>query len=160
MRLGHGLRLGYVGNCNFLLDHASADYVLLAFHDDLLEPVYVEKLCSALDTHPEAILSFADVLYTGVNGSQEHWVYTELEGIHNRVQRGLKILRRIGKWWVPNRGIFRLKEARKIQGLKTHDAGEFSVDWPWLFHMSLLGEFVRVDRRRVDAAVRRDRPGG
>ena len=138
-------RMGYVGNCNFLINHASADYVLLAFHDDLLEPDYVEKLCRVLDTRPETVLSFSDVLYTAVDGSQEHWIYTELEGMHNRVQRGLKVLERAGRWYVPNRGIFRLKEARKIQGLKTHGAGEFSVDWPWLFHMSLLGEFVRVD---------------
>ena len=35
-------------------------------------------------------------------------------------------------------------EGRKIQGLKTHGAGEFSADRPWLLHMSLLGEFARV----------------
>ena len=48
------------------------------------------------------------------------------------------------KWWVPNRGVFRLARARRIGGLKLHDAGEFSTDKPWLFHMALLGEFARV----------------
>ena len=137
-------RLGYVGNCNFLLDQAVADYVLFAFHDDILLPTYLEKLCHVLDVRPEVVMSYSDVLLTAVNGVQQHWVYTALDGVHNRVQRGLKVLARQGNWWVPNRGIFRRTEAQKIQGLKTHQAGEFSVDWPWLFHMSLLGEFARV----------------
>lgn len=137
-------RLGYVGNCNFLLGQADADYALFAFHDDILAPAYVEKLCRLLDTRSEVVLSYSDVLTTAVNGSQEHWVFTGLDGARDRAQRGLKMLMRANNWWVPNRGIFRLKEARSIHGLKTHGAGEFSVDWPWLFHMSLLGEFARV----------------
>lgn len=137
-------RLGYVGNCNYLLNQASADYVLFAFHDDLLDPAYVEKLCEALDGRPEAVMSFSDMTLTAVGGATGVVTYTRLEGIRNRVERGLRMLERPENWWVPNRGIFRLRRARGIQGLKTHGAGEFSADWPWLFHMSLLGEFVRV----------------
>jgi glycosyltransferase involved in cell wall biosynthesis len=137
-------RLGYVGNCNFLLDQAESDYVLFAFHDDILAPTYLEKLCAVLDDRPNAVMSYSDVLLTALDGSQEHWVYTELDGLADRVERGKKLLMLAGRWWVPNRGVFRLREARRIQGLKTNGAGEFSADWPWLFHMSLLGEFVRV----------------
>lgn len=137
-------RLGYVGNCNYLLDQADTEYVLFAFHDDILLPAYFEKLSAALDARPGAVVSYSDVLLTAVNGNQEHWVYTELNGCLDPVQRGLKMLTRQGQWWVPNRGMFRLDRARGIQGLKTHGACEFSSDWPWLFHMSLLGEFVRV----------------
>lgn len=140
----HKQRRGYVGNCNFLLSQADTDYVLFAFHDDILLPGYVEKLCAALDARPDAVMSYSDVLLTAVNGEQEHWVYTELDGLQDPVQRGLKMLGRAGKWWVPNRGMFRLARAHRIFGLKTHGAGAFSADWPWLFHMSLLGEFVRV----------------
>jgi glycosyltransferase involved in cell wall biosynthesis len=137
-------RLGYVGNCNFLLGQTDADYALFAFHDDVLDPSYADKLCRVLDERPEAVLAYSDVLLTEVSGATEQWVYEELEGIHDRLQRGLKMLKGAGKWWVPNRGVFRLTDARRIGGLKTHGAGEFSADWPWLFHMSLLGEFVRV----------------
>lgn len=137
-------RLGYVGNCNFLLGQADADYVLFAFHDDVLAPDYVEKLGGVLDSRPEVVNCYSDVLLTPVEGEQELWVYKELEGISNRVQRGASVLNCFGKWWVPNRGVFRLREARRIQGLKKHGAGEFSADWPWLFHMALLGEFARV----------------
>lgn len=137
-------RLGYVGNCNFLLDQADADYVLFAFHDDLLEPDYVSQLAAVLDTRPEVVLSYSDVQLTHTNGNQEHWVFSELEGVRERVQRGMIMLRGDNRWWVPNRGLFRLRDARRINGLKTHGAGEFSADWPWLFHMSLLGQFARV----------------
>ncbi len=137
-------RLGYVGNCNFLLDAAGADYALFAFHDDVLLPSYLQQLCAVLDTRPDVVLSFSDLVLTRVNGASELCTYANLEGLQSRAQRGLKVLNRSGNWWVPNRGIFRLDESRKIRGLKTHGAGEFSADWPWLFHMSLLGEFARV----------------
>lgn len=137
-------RLGYVGNCNFLLGQSEADYVLFAFHDDILAPDYIATLAGVLDQRPEAVMAFSDVLLTHVDGRQEHWVFQALEGLGDRVQRGMTMLRGDNKWWVPNRGLFRLQAARGIQGLKTHGAGEFSADWPWLFHMSLLGEFARV----------------
>ena len=137
-------RLGWVRNSNFLLEQAQADYALFAFHDDTLLPTYVEKLCAVLDARPEVVLSYSDVLLTRPNGAEEHWVYTELEGMTQRIARSQKVLARAGQWWVPNRGVFRLDAARKIRGLKRHGAGEFSADWPWLLHMSLLGEFARV----------------
>lgn len=137
-------RLGYVGNCNFLLNQADADYVLFAFHDDILKPEFMEKLCAVLDNRPEVIMTYPDVLLTRVNGDTELQKYKDMDGLDNRVQRGLKVLWKVGFWWIPNRGIFRLGEARAINGLKTHAAGEISCDLPWLFHMSLLGEFVRV----------------
>lgn len=137
-------RLGWVGNCNFLLGQAEADHVLFAFHDDILEPTYIEKLSAALDAMPHVVLSYSDVLLTTFSGERKHLTYTDLDGIPDGIQRGTKVLMQTGKWWVPNRGVFRLQEARKIQGLKIHGAGEFSADLPWLFHMSLLGEFVRI----------------
>lgn len=139
-------RLGYVGNCNFLLGQSDADYVMFAFHDDILAPDYVATLVNELDRRPEAVMAFSDVLLTHLDGRQEHWVFRELEGVSDRVQRALIVLRGDNLWCVPNRGLFRLSVARGIKGLKIHDAGEFAVDWPWLFHMSILGEFVRVPR--------------
>jgi glycosyltransferase involved in cell wall biosynthesis len=137
-------RLGYVGNCNFLLDQAKSDYALFAFHDDILAPTYVSRLAAVLDTRPEVINSYSDVLLTNVDGTEEQWEFDALEGMTSPVERGAAMLRPVRRWWVPNRGLFRLEDVRRINGLKTHGAGEFSSDWPWLFHMSLLGEFARV----------------
>jgi glycosyltransferase involved in cell wall biosynthesis len=137
-------RLGYVGNCNFLLGQSEADYVLFAFHDDILAPDYIASLAAVLDARPEAVMAFSDLQQTRVDGRQQHLVFKELEGVADRVQRAMIMLKGNNNWWVPNRGLFRLHEARRINGLKTHGADDFSADWPWLFHMSLLGEFARV----------------
>ena len=138
------VRLGYAGNCNFLLDQSAADYVLFAFHDDILAPTYLETLAGALDAHPEAVLSYSDVELNHADGRQEHWVFTDLDGLASRVDRGAKMLFGANLWWVPNRGLFRRAPAKIIGGIKTHGAGEFSADWPWLFRLSLLGQFIRV----------------
>lgn len=90
------------------------------------------------------VLSYSDTLLTNVDGTQEHWAFTALESLSEPLQRGAKMLEPVHMWWVPNRGLFRLNKARQINGLKRHGAGEFSSDWPWLFQMSLLGEFARV----------------
>jgi glycosyltransferase involved in cell wall biosynthesis len=137
-------RLGYAGNCNFLLGQAHADYVLFAFHDDLLAPTYVETLSAALDAAPQAVLAYSDVDVTDLDGSHVHWVYTALDGAASRAERGYRVATGQGCWWVPNRGVFRLAPARTIGGVKVHGAGDFAADWPWLFRLSLLGEFVRA----------------
>lgn len=137
-------RMGYVGNCNFLLDQADSDYVFFAFHDDQLAPDYTARLCRVLDERPGVLMAYSDLLLTYVNGAQETCTYPEMDGLEDPVARGSLVLRQQGAWWVPNRGIFRLARARAIGGLKAHGAGEFSADFPWLFHMSLLGEFARV----------------
>ena len=137
-------RLGYAGNCNFLLGQASADHVLFAFHDDILAPTYVETLSAALDARPEAVLAYCDLELTRLDGRREHCIYTALEGATSRADRGYRVATAQGHWWVPNRGVFRLAPARTIGGIKTHGAGEFSADLPWLFRLSLLGEFVRT----------------
>ena len=141
----HPVRLGWVGNSNWLLHEARGDYLFFAFHDDVLAPTYVEVLAEALRARPEAILTFSDMETTLQDGRVAlSTTYTALEGLSSPVDRGRTLLWRIGDWWTPNRGLFRSEAARRIGGLKRHRAGEFAADWPWLFHMSLLGPMVRV----------------
>jgi hypothetical protein len=45
--------------------------------------------------------------------------------------------------------VFRARAAAEIGGLRRHAAGEFSADWPWLLHMTLLGEAVRIPEQLV-----------
>lgn len=137
-------RQGYVGNCNALLGLAQGEFALFAFHDDVLAPSYLEKLSTALRDAPKATMSYSDLELTRTDGNKEHWTFSALQDVSSRTERGLRMLARTRGWWVPNRGMFRMSAARKVQGLKTHAAGEFSTDWPWLFHLSLTGEFVRV----------------
>jgi glycosyltransferase involved in cell wall biosynthesis len=136
--------LGWVGNVNALLREASGDYLLFAFQDDWLEPTYVARCVSALEANPRAIMAFTDITLVHPDAAQEDKSYPTLDGLTDRLRRARRVARQEGSWWIPNRGVFRASAAADIGGLRRHLAGEFSADWPWLLHMSLLGEFVRV----------------
>lgn len=137
-------RLGWVGNCNFLLDQANSELALFVPNDDILAPDCLEKLFHVLNERPKAVISYSDIQLSWAEGKKERWQYPELHNIRDRLLRARTILSRTGSWWVPYHGMFRLDQARKVKGFKHHGAGDFSAEWPWLFHLSLLGEFIRV----------------
>lgn len=139
--------LGWTGNVNALLREARGDYLVFAFHDDLLEPPYIDRCAAALEADPRAVLAFSDVTLVHEDGRREEMCYRTLEGVADRVRRARLVMRQVGAWWIPNRGLFRATAAAAIGGLRCHRAGEFSADWPWLLHMSLLGKFVRIPER-------------
>ena len=143
-------RLGWIGNANYLLNAADGDYVFFAFHDDPLLPTYVAQLAAALDSHPSAVLAFSDVFWK--NGVDS---YPELDGVSSRVERGRRIVRKRGSWWIPNRGLFRAEASKRIGGMRRHFAGEYKADWPWLLHLALLGGFVRVPEPLIRKAWRK-----
>ena len=139
--------LGWVGNVNALLEQARGEYFLFAFQDDLLAPDYIVRCVSALEANPRAIMAFSDIVLVSQDGSREEKSYAVLDGVPDRLRRAQLVARQQGSWWIPNRGVFRASAARTIGGLRRHLRGEFTADWPWLLHMSLLGEFVRIPER-------------
>ncbi len=136
--------IGWIGNVNALLQAADGDMYFFAFHDDVLAPDYVSKLVEALRSNPEAIMAFSDLELTYQDGTQERCAYRDLNGLHAPVERAMSMASRGSNWWVPNRGLFRAGAAGRIGGVKRHWRGELSADWPWLLHMAVLGQFVRV----------------
>jgi glycosyltransferase involved in cell wall biosynthesis len=136
--------LGWLRNTNALMGEARGALMFFAFHDDLVEPTYVEALAGALVTDRRAILAFSDMDVTNVEGTTEAYAFDELDGVTSRVARGLVMARKPRGWWVPNRGLFRAEAFGRIGGIKPNAAGEYSADWTWLLHMALLGAFRRV----------------
>lgn len=136
--------LGWIGNVNALLREARGDYLFFAFHDDLPAPDYVERCVAALEANPRAIIAFSDLALVNQDGSREERRYDALDGVTSRLERARRVAQRRGAWWVPNRGVFRASAAQAIGGLRRHLAGEFSADWPWLLHMSMLGESAHI----------------
>src|SRR5262249_29987842 len=116
---------------------------------DLPGPAYVERCVRALEANPRAVVAFSDILLVNQDGRREARSYDLLDGVGDRLARGLLMARQVGSGWIPNRGVFRASAGAAIGGLRRHLAGEFSADWPWLLHMSLLGEFVRVPEHLV-----------
>jgi len=146
--------LGWVGNVNALLALADGEYLLFAFQDDLPEPAYVARCVAALEADSSAVLAFSDIVLVSADGAREEKSYGVLDDRPDRVTRALRIIAQRGSWWIPNRGVFRAHAAHAIGGLQCHAAGEFSADWPWLLHLSLLGGFVRVSERLVTKIYR------
>jgi glycosyltransferase involved in cell wall biosynthesis len=139
-------RLGWIGNVNELLRRTDSKYCVFAFHDDVLEPTFLSELSAALEANPGAVLAFSDMDTTYRDGSVKAVSYPVLDGISNTAARTLSILRAEGEWYAPHRGLFRAEVGKKIGGLRRHLGGEFSADQPWLVHLSLYGEFVRVPK--------------
>jgi glycosyltransferase involved in cell wall biosynthesis len=141
------VRRGWTGNVSALLQQAEGDYFFFAFHDDPLKPTYVSRLVEALRANPQAVLAFSDV-----EAGARTMRYAELEHVHDRVERAKRLIWKKGAWWIPNRGLFLADAGKRIGGVHRHLGGEYSADWPWLLHLALLGEFVRVP----EALVRKD----
>jgi glycosyltransferase involved in cell wall biosynthesis len=137
-------RQGFVGNTRALLDAAEGDYFFWAWHDDVVLPDYVSRLAPVLADNPRVVCAYTDVELHRINGRVDTLIYTALEGVSDPVERARRVLWIPENWWLPQRGLFRSRAARRIGGFKRHWAGEYKCDWPWAVHMALLGEHVRV----------------
>ena len=149
---------GWIGNVNWLLGAADGDYYFFAFHDDPLEPTYVERLVDALEAAPDAVLAYTDVVLDrrGAECFVGRCSYTDIDGIASPRERLRVLMPFKGEWWIPNRGLFRRSAAQRVGGLRRHFGGEVSADWLWLLHLSLLGAFVRVPEPLVRKVWRQD----
>jgi len=148
--------LGWLANTNDLMARASGELMFLAFHDDTVDPTYVEKLVRGLRENPRAVLAFSDLELAHPDGTRETREFRDLDGVRRRLARGLAMAHSPTSWWVAIHGVFRTPAARSIGGLRPNDAGEYGADWPWMMHLCLLGEFVRVPETLCVKAVRTD----
>lgn len=136
--------LGWLRNTNDLMANAAGELLFFAFHDDAVEPAYVERLVAALQDNPGAVLAYSDLELFHTGGRAEMVVFDALAGRRGPLARGLVMGGQPENWWVPNRGLFHAEAFRRAGGIKPNAEGEFSADWTWLLHLSLLGDFVRV----------------
>lgn len=142
-------RRGWIGNSNALLQAAGGDFVFFAFHDDPLEPRYVERLVDAFARRPHAVVAYAD-MYTHAGIS----TYDALDGVSDRFERIRRLMFVYEKWWIPFRGLVRRDALRRVGGLRPLPFGEESADWLWLLRLAREGEFVRVPEPLITKVVR------
>lgn len=136
--------LGWLKNSNDLMANATGEFLFFAFHDDVVEPNYVEQLANALGENPDAILAYSDMEVFEPDKTSQIWKFDQISGHISTFHRGCVMACAPSGWWVPNRGLFRARAFKTIGGIRPNAQGEYSADWTWLLHMSLLGEFVRV----------------
>jgi Glycosyl transferase family 2 len=58
-------RQGWAKNVNFLLDRVDTEFFFLYFHDDIIEPIYVEELLKPLLARPDAMSAYCTVDFFG-----------------------------------------------------------------------------------------------
>lgn len=136
--------LGWLRNSNDLMANAEGELMFFAFHDDIVDPTYVETLVRVLHDNPSVVLAYSDVEVIEVDGSREVHSFECLTGLQGSLSRGFVMAQQPNGWWVPNRGLFRSWAFHRSGGIKPNAKGEYSADWTWLLHLSLLGAFVRV----------------
>ncbi len=66
----HESRMGWAHNLNFLLDKVESEFFCIYFHDDLIDPRYLELLLAELISRPDAASSQADTLHVDPRGRQ------------------------------------------------------------------------------------------
>lgn len=145
-------RLGWSRNANALLDRVETDYFFFYFHDDVLDPSYVERLRGALLAEPDAISAHCDVQYFG-----------DRDDLLPSVRYDGPAAERILRWLLaPVRGsnLRALTRTSALRaGLRFPEIGGDGFWRAWTYHVKLvgLGPGVHVP----EALYRRwDREGG
>ena len=146
--------LGWIGNVNTLFERAEGTLVLMAFHDDLLAPRYIDECVAALERNPGAVVAYSDITLIWQDGRKDEIRHACIDRIDRASNRMRSIASHEGDWWVPLRGVIRASAVRDIGGLKRHRAGEFSADWPWLMNLAAAGTFVRVPENLLTKVYR------
>ncbi|MEO0681736.1 MAG: glycosyltransferase family 2 protein [Pseudomonadota bacterium] len=157
--------LGWPANLNRMAEsEARGEMMFWAFHDDLVEPDYVEALARLLLAEPRAALAYSDMERSDLDGTVKVWTFDAPPPSAGRAP----LMGRLcdpdgfdGAWGVPNRGLFRASAFRRAGGMRRHAAGAFFSDWAWLMRMAGEGVFVREARvlcrkRYMDTSVSMD----
>lgn len=145
------VRLGWPGNLNFLLDQVRSAYFCNVFHDDLIEPDYIERLMRRLQKSPAAICTFPILKRFGAEVGDT--MIPSLEG--DRYRRALGFFEQ-PLHAVPLRGLTRTSALR--QGLRLHELGTggFFAEELYVFELALLGDCLRSSRAIYRSRYRPD----
>ncbi|MEM7582652.1 MAG: glycosyltransferase family 2 protein [Acidobacteriota bacterium] len=134
-------RLGWIGNCRWLMGRVSSAWFMLLSHDDLLLPNTLERLVRAAEQAPAAAAVFGDALTFGTS-----------QGVrfHAPSLRGGP-LGRLATYLVEHfdalafRGLIRTDAARASGGLQPNSSHDFAAEAIWMFKLAWQGELIRIE---------------
>jgi glycosyltransferase involved in cell wall biosynthesis len=146
------VRLGWIGNTNWLLANATGELVCVQPHDDLPEPDYLARLVACLPAEPECALAFTDIHVFGLLDQIEHQ-----ESIRGDAAERARTFIANHYDGTAFRGLIRRKALAAAGGLRTNAMDNFAADVTWLARIAQAGEFRRVPlplyrkRRRAES---------
>lgn len=132
-------RQGWARNINFLLDRVDTEFYCLYFHDDVIEPGYVERLLATLQRRPDAISAHCDMGHFGASDHVSHGVDYPESAVHRMA------------WFLvaPNRGspMRSLTRSRVLKAglrLPTDAVDGLWASEPYLMGLIAAGPALRV----------------
>lgn len=144
-------RLGWVGNCNWLLANAESELVCLIPHDDLVEPDYIHRLVTCLGAQPDCALAFTDIQVFGL--LDEVYRQDSIRGTAPERVRSFIASHSDGTAF---RGLIRRHALKTAGALRDNPMDNFAADVSWLARVAQAGELRRIPellyRKRRHAA--------
>ncbi len=132
-------RLGWVGNCNWLIRHVETEFFCIIPHDDIIHPDYLGLLLNFLTSRPEAVNVFCDL--QGFGDRSPFIVQNEVRGTPFR--RVIDVLLNHFSS-VSFRGLTRLGARDDPPLLPETLEGHWAADTAWLMTLALRGELCRL----------------
>lgn len=131
-------RLGWVGNVNAALEHVESEYWSVLFHDDRIEPRYVEALLASASTVPGAVCHYPDMARFGE--SREVKAAGSLVGAP-----GERIAAQMARQTaVPVHGMMSRRVLDAGLRWRDHGFGGIGAGVVWVLECARLGECIRV----------------
>jgi hypothetical protein len=141
-------RLGWAQNVNWLLRRVESEFASIIPHDDVISPLYLERLVAELRQRPEAVLAFCDMATFG----EQDGIRTgpEVQGdLFTRILCFLSTSTMAEAW----RGVFR-SDVLQRAGYHEEMNGA-AADQVWLLRLVVEGCLIRVPetlyRKRLHA---------
>jgi hypothetical protein len=132
-------RLGWVGNCNWLIRHVETEFFCIIPHDDIIHPDYLGLLLNFLGSQPEAVNVFCDL--QGFGDSSPFVVQNEVRG--PTLRRVIDVLLNHFPS-VSFRGLTRIGSRNDPPLLPDTLEGHWAADTAWLMTLALRGELCRL----------------
>jgi len=124
--------LEWIGNTNAVPEDArgQADYMLFAFHDDVLLPGYVAHLAARFAARRDAVSAVSDAELLFEDQAPQPTAFPRLERLTSARAHNTIMARMPANWYLPAHGMFRAGTAQTIRGLKRSHRGEVMANWP------------------------------
>lgn len=132
-------RLGWVDNCNWLLQQATDDLLCIVSHDDLPTPDFLLCLVEQLDAVPGCAMVFSDIQIFGLLDHVEH--QPSLCGEPDERVRAFLASHYDGTAF---HGLVRRWAVEASGGLRGNAMEQFAADVSWLARIARAGDCLRL----------------
>jgi GT2 family glycosyltransferase len=131
-------QLGWAGNLNWLLERCDGRFFCYWQHDDICDPLYLERLFSAAQGLPQAAATYCDVQWFGARTDLS--CQPTIRGL--ALSRLLEQVERLD--WAAFRGLIRGEVLARVGPLRITSLGSSMEDLVWIAKLAREGELHRV----------------